>query len=167
MSKKKGDSYENVAQVLLNEFAEHFGLERVEKKQKIVGVISKRRIEIDAKGVKNGGIGFVVIECKAFSRNVEAEKLEALAYRIEDAGADGGIIVSPMDLQEGAKQIAAAEDIVHVKLAVGASMHEYVMQFLNQVMIGLIDNVGVQEKVIVEVETKQPDGSIKKEVKDL
>jgi hypothetical protein len=39
-----------------------------------------------------------------------------LAYRIIDTGADGGILVSPLGLQEGAERVAAAENIISVRL---------------------------------------------------
>ena len=44
------------------------------------------------------------------------ERLGGLAYRILDAEADGGIIVSPLGLQEGAERIAAAENVISVTL---------------------------------------------------
>jgi hypothetical protein len=143
MSSEKGDKYEDVAQYLLNQFADHFGLERVEEKQKIVGLISKRKIEIDAKGIKIGGSGFVIVECKAWGRKVEAEKLEALAFRIDDAGADSGIIVSTMELQEGPKKIADNIGVVHVKLDENSTKYNYVISFLNKFMVASTLNLFV------------------------
>ena len=55
-------SYEEVAVYLLNQFAHEFSLERVEGKQKIKGKRSATEWEIDAKGVRKGGEGFIVIE---------------------------------------------------------------------------------------------------------
>jgi hypothetical protein len=52
MADKTWRSYEEVAQYLLDEFADHFGLERVEEKQKIIGLRSGRKIGIDGRGVK-------------------------------------------------------------------------------------------------------------------
>ncbi len=75
MAGKAWRSYEEVTQYLLNEFAEHFGLERVEEKQKIIGVRSGRKIEIDGKGVKVGDSGFLIVECKRYKDRVEPEKL--------------------------------------------------------------------------------------------
>ena len=37
-----------------------------------------------------------------------------MAYRISDTGAEGGIIVSPLGVQEGGKKIAETENIVTV-----------------------------------------------------
>src|SRR4051812_35916433 len=116
MADKTWRTYEEVAQYLLNQFAEHLGLERVEEKQKIVGKLSGREIEIDGRGVKVGDTGFVILECKRYKDRVEAEKLEALAFRITDAGATGGVVVSPMGLQAGAAKIAASQNIVSARL---------------------------------------------------
>jgi hypothetical protein len=144
-------SYEEVSQYLLNQFAEHFGLERVEEKQKIIGLRSGRKIEIDGRGVKHGKEGLIVVECKEYGRPVEAEKLEALAYRISDAGADGGIVVSTMDLQAGAKKIADGEGIVHVRLNADATEDSYILRFLNQMMIGLHDDLGITDEASADL----------------
>jgi hypothetical protein len=153
MADQKWRSYEEVARYLLDQFAEQFGLERVEEKQKIVGVRSGRKIEIDGKGVKQGNTGFVLIEYKCYAQDrVEAEKLEALAYRILDAGAEGGIIVSPIGVQDGAEKIAQAENVMHVCLNENCTKYAYVLKFLNQVMIGIHDVAGGSETVNVKVE---------------
>jgi hypothetical protein len=113
---KQWRKYEEVAQHLLDKFADQLGLERVEAKQKIIGLLSGRKIEIDGKGVRQGNAGFVVVECKKFKDRVEAEKLEALAFRIQDAGADGGIIVTTLDLQAGARKIADSQNVTTVRM---------------------------------------------------
>jgi restriction endonuclease len=159
MADKTWRSYEEVAQYLLDEFADHFGLERVEEKQKIIGLRSGRKIEIDGRGVKEGNSGFVIVECKHYPKaRVEAEKLEALAFRITDAGADGGIIVSPTGLQAGAAKIAEGEGIVSVQLNADCTEYEYVLQFLKNVMIGLHDTITFTEKVTVKIEEIKDDG---------
>src|SRR5947209_5855900 len=109
MADTKWRSYEEVAQYLLDQFAKHLGLERVEEKQKNFGHASTQMIEIDGKGVKERNTGFLILECKRYKDRVEPEKLEALAFRIMDAGAIGGIVVSPMGLQEGAAKIADSQ----------------------------------------------------------
>lgn len=127
MADKHWRKYEEVAQYLLDQFADQLGLERVEAKQKIVGLISGRQIEIDGKGVRQGNTGFVVVECKKFKDLVEAEKLEALAFRIQDAGADGGIIVTTLDLQAGAQKIADSQNIITVRMPQDSTIENYVM----------------------------------------
>ena len=151
MADKTWRTYEEVAQYLLNQFAVHLGLERVEEKQKILGQLSGRQIEIDGRGVKDGNTGFVILECKRYKDRVEAEKLESLAFRITDAGAAGGIVVSPMGLQDGAAKIAASQNIVTVQLNRDANEYEYVLRFLKNVMIGVQDTLRFTEKVTVTI----------------
>jgi hypothetical protein len=62
-------------------------------------------------------------------------KLAGLAHRISDTGAAGGIIVSPIGLQEGATRIAKAENIVPVLLDENSTRTDYVPHWLNKTMI--------------------------------
>ena len=146
------ESYQQVAAYLLDQFASEFGLSRVEGKQEIKGQRSGTTWEIDAKGVKQGNTGFVIVECRRYTTTRQnQEKVAGLAYRILDTGAAGGIIVSPLGLQEGAEKVAAAENIVHVKLNEHCNCDEYILSFLNRVMIKVQDAVGVMDEVRVEL----------------
>jgi hypothetical protein len=137
---KTWQNYEEVATYLLDQFAHEFGLGRVEGKQTIAGARSGTQWEIDAKGLKQDGEGFVIIECRRYTKSKQSqEKIGALAYRILDTGASGGIIVSPLGVQEGAAMIATAENIQVVHLDENSTTTEYVLQFLNKVMIGVED----------------------------
>lgn len=132
----KWKTYEEVAAYLLNQFAAEFGLSRVEGKQKIKG--RRTQWEIDAKGVREGNQGFIIVECRRYTTSKQSqEKVGSLAYRITDTGAEGGILVSPLGLQEGAGKIAKAENIVEVRLAPNSAPQDFTMQFLNKIMIGL------------------------------
>ena len=138
------ESYEEVATFLLNQFASEFKLERVEGKQKVAGQRSGTNWEIDAKGVRQGDDGFLIIECRRYTTSKQnQEKVGALAYRILDTGAEGGIIVSPLGLQEGAKRVADAENIVSVQLDKNSTRRSYVLRFLNQVMFGSSETIRV------------------------
>jgi Restriction endonuclease len=133
--KTEWKTYEEVAAYILEQFASTFGLDRVEPKQKVKGRATDW--EIDAKGVCEDGVGFLVIECRRYTtRGLSQEHLGSLAYRIKDMGAAGGIVVTPLDLQAGATSIAAAENIKHVTLNPESTTKEYVMQFLNQIFVG-------------------------------
>lgn len=107
------ESYEEVGQYLLNEFATKFGLGRVEGKQVFSGE-SGTRWEIDAKGVLVDEVCFLIVECRRRNTSgVSQEQVAGLAYRIKDTGAFCGIVVSPLDLQKGAKIVAEHEDIAY------------------------------------------------------
>jgi hypothetical protein len=89
-------SYEQVAQFLLDQFATHFGLGRVQGKQLVPGA-SGTNWEIDAKAVKADSGGFLIVECRRHTTaGVSQEDVGGLCYRIQDTGASGGIIVSPL-----------------------------------------------------------------------
>ncbi len=130
--------YESVAQFLVHELREKLGLQRAEGKQKVAGN-SGAQWEIDAKGIAVGDSGFVIIECRRWvNQRLSQEDLGALAYRIKDTGAQGGITVSPLDLQEGAKIIAQHENVKHLQIDPSSTETQYIVRFLNEVFLGLM-----------------------------
>lgn len=149
------ESYEQVGTYLLNQFAAEFGLDRVEPKQGMLGQRSGTSWTIDAKGMRQGNDGFVIVEFRRYTTSRQSqEKMGGLAYRIIDTGAKGGIIVSPLGLQEGAEKIASTENIVNVLLNEDCNRHEYIMRFLNNAMIGMQDTVRFKETIRIEVRDK-------------
>jgi hypothetical protein len=70
-----------------------------------------------------------------------------LAYRIIDSGAVGGITVSPFDLQEGAKKVAAAANVVHVTLDADSTSEEYALKFLNNIFVGMRETASATDSV--------------------
>ncbi|GJQ50488.1 MAG: hypothetical protein H3C64_05280 [Candidatus Kuenenia stuttgartiensis] len=146
---KKWESYEEVATYFLNELASKFGLSHVEGKQKIQGQRSGTEWEIDAKGIRQGNKGFVIIECRHWNSKQPQEKLGSLAYSIFDTGAEGGILVSLMGMQEGAKKIACAENIIPVQMACDNTPFNFILQFLNSVMVGARETISVAESIVV------------------
>jgi hypothetical protein len=131
------ESYEEVAAYLLDQIANEFGLERIEGKQKVLGKRSGREWEIDAKGLGEGNELFFIVECRRYTTSrLNQEELGALAYRIIDSGARGGIIVSSLGLQEGAVKLAAAENIHEVILDQNSTRTEYLLKFLGKIRAG-------------------------------
>lgn len=130
-------SYEQVAVEIMNNIATLLGLEGVQGKQSVYGSRSGTDWEIDGKGVKVGGESFVIIECRRYSTSKQKqEHVGALAYRIIDTGASGAILVSPLGFQEGAKKVAAAENIQELIMGTDSTSDAYVVKFLNNVVIG-------------------------------
>ncbi|EAR20181.1 restriction endonuclease [Nitrococcus mobilis] len=151
MATKAWQSYEKVAQHLLDQFAEHFELGHVEGKQLVAGN-SGTEWEIDAKGVSEGAEAFLIIECRRYTKSrLNQESMAALAFRIQDTGAKGGIVVSPMELQRGAKKVAASANIQHVTLDPQSTTSDYMLRFLNQVFVGVSDSVTVTDSVHIQV----------------
>lgn len=144
MAETKWENYEEIAIELLNRFARDFGIDSFEGKQKIRGNKSKTEWEIDGIGFLNKGDIFLIVECRRYtSTKQNQEKVGALAYRIHDTGASGGILVSPLGLQFGAELIARAENITSVKLRPESTTKKYMMSFLDKVKIGTADKAGI------------------------
>jgi len=140
---KQWEKYEEVATRLLSRVAAELGLESTYGKQLLPG--SDTNWEVGAVGVTEGGQGTIVIEVRRVTSKGQTQKdLAALAFQIEDLGAKGGIIVSPLPLQSGAKKIADAKNILEVTLNANATVEEFVMRFLNKVMLGVVDRVSVR-----------------------
>ena len=134
---KSWESYEEVAKHLLDSIANEFGVDSFDGKQKIAGLRSGTHWEIDAKGVKENSEGFIIVECRRYTTSKQnQERLGGLAYRIIDTGAESGIIVSPLGLQEGAEKVAKAENIINVILDENSTPNEFALEFLNKIFIG-------------------------------
>ncbi|MGS2808000.1 hypothetical protein [Nocardia sp. MW-W600-9] len=149
-------TYEEVAQDVVDRIGNMLGLERVEGKQKLVGKLTTW--EVEGKGVKLGGEGFVVMECRRYpGRKLTQEAIGAFAFRLQDLGAAGGLIVSPLDLQEGARRIAAGTGIVHVRLDADSTKSDFVVRFLNQVVHGASAQTTIGWDMTAEVEVTRPE----------
>lgn len=149
----KWRTYEQVATFLLNEIAAEFGLEKVEGKQKVLGLISGNEWEIDAKGLLEQGHKFMIVECRRYTKSkLDQERLGGLAFRIDDTQASGGIVVSPLGLQEGAEKVANAKNIISVNLDADSSSTDYIMKFLEQIRVGMsgeLNSNGKLEKKVI------------------
>lgn len=158
MAEKKWKSYEEVAAHLLNEVASHFGVGRFEGKQLVAGE-SGTEWELDAKGCTDGDARVIVVECKRHTKSrINQAIAGALAFTIQDVGAEGGVLVSPIGLQEGAKKVAARANIIEVVLDQNSTTTDYVMRFLSQIHIGLSDTASVRERLSIEIRDK--DGNV-------
>ncbi|WP_114780098.1 restriction endonuclease [Vibrio cholerae] len=160
MKEKRWETYEEVAQYLIQQFSEHFKLNMVEGKQSITGS-SGTEWELDGKGIREDGSSIVIIECKRHTtRKITQEVIAGLAYRINDTSADGGIIVSPLGLQIGAEKVASHEKIISVRLDQNSTTQEYVMEFLNNIHVGLLDSVDIKVSDSFSIIVTDRDGNI-------
>ncbi len=158
MTEKRWKTYEEVAAHLLDQFAGHFGVGRFEGKQVVPGA-SGTEWELDAKGVGENSSRVIVVECKRHTKAGISQAITgALAFTIQDAGADGGILVSPLGLQAGAKLVAASANIVEVTLTPDSTTTDYMMQFLNRIHVGFLDTVHISEQLTIELRDK--DGNV-------
>jgi hypothetical protein len=160
MPEKQWKTYEEVAAYLLNQFAENFDLGRFEGKQVVAGE-SGTEWEIDAKGCADNGSHFIVVECKRHTKTGISQAITAaLAWSIQDTGASGGILVSPIGLQEGAKKVAAKAGIVEVVLDQDSTTSVYVLKFLNQVCLGFSDSMNLNITDSLKITVMDKDGNV-------
>lgn len=143
---KKSDvswkNYEQVSVYLLDKLSDEFGLRKVEGKQRLVGE-SGTEWEVDAKGVRSEDDGIVIIECRKYTKSKQnQEKIAGLAWRIKETGAKGGIIVSHLGLQKGAKLVAKAANIVSVIIDANSTPQNFTVEFLNKVFLGSTLSIG-------------------------
>lgn len=142
-SEKKWRTYEQVSAYLLEKLRQEFGLEKVEGKQKLVGIKSGTEWEVDAKGISADGEGTVIIECRRYTKSKQSQaKLASLAYGIIDTGAKGGILVSKLGLQKGAKKIAEANNILSVIIDANSTPQNFAVEFLNKLFLGTTISAG-------------------------
>ena len=144
---RKCDTYEEVAAYLLERFAAEFGLDRVEGKQPLPGHETGTTWVVDAKGVRESDGATIIIECRRYTTSkAKQEQLAALAYRIIDTKSAGGIYVSPLGLQEGAVKVAAARNIVNVRLDPESTTRDFLLRFLNTILAGLSNKVEFRDE---------------------
>ena len=133
--------YEEVAVYLLNSIREELGLSAIEGKQHIRGNETDTEWEIDAKGISANGEGIVIVECRRYTKSRQSQSQAAsLAYQIKDAGAEGGVFVSPLGLQEGAKKVAAANNIISIEIDPDSTPHDFAMKFFGKMHYGVSMN---------------------------
>jgi Restriction endonuclease len=134
---KRWRTYEEVAAAILGRLREELGLSVVEGKQSVPGQ-SGTEWELDAKGIQQGSDAFVIVECRRHTTSkIKQGAVAALAFQIQDTGAAGGFIVSPLGLQEGAQKVAGAANIHSISLNADATPQEFALSFLGNLFVGL------------------------------
>ncbi len=152
---KSWEKYEEVALYLLNQIRGQLQLKSIEGKQKLIGINTGTEWEVDAKGIVEGNEGVILIECRRYTRSKQnQEKLAALAYRIKDTGAKGGIMVGPLGLQSGAEKVAENNNIKSIEVDADSTPENFTMKFLKQLFIGITAKVGVEAEATLTVSKK-------------
>ena len=153
MSTKSWKSYEDVTRQLLKDVREHLGLEKIEGKQKVKGQITGTEWEIEAVAYEVGTGKMVLVECKKRSTaKIPQETIGGFAYRIQDTGAEGGILVTTLGLQEEAQKVARAAKITEVRLDPNATSESYIAQIANNFFLKFTDRVTVTDYVQIKIE---------------
>jgi hypothetical protein len=147
-------SYEELARHVLQHFADILGISEVEAKQRLAGA-SGTRWEVDAKGVMADGNGFLIVECKQRSgARLNQGTVGQLAFAVKDVGAQGAIIVTSTDLQEGARKIAQHEGFKMVYLPKAGTFEEFFASCGNCLLQKITDRMSVSVTFAGGVYTK-------------
>lgn len=153
-------NYELVAQYVLERIGERFGLAEVQGKQLVVGRRTGTEWEIDAKGVRDGDGAIILIECRRHGNRLSQEAVAAVAFRIIDTGAEGGIIVSPLPLQKGAAKVAAATGIKHVQLRPESTREFWIAEIEKVVHIEKTETAKIAVRDAFEIILRDADGNV-------
>jgi hypothetical protein len=152
--------YEDAARKALADMRDVLGIASVEGKQALVG--ASTNWEVDAKAWRDGSDDFLVIEIRRHTTSgLKQEELAAIAYRINDVGAVGGIVVTPLPLQKGAKAIAVNKDIAHVRLSAESTTESYLAEFMGRKFHGasVTESLHVSDSCDAEVIHAKPNES--------
>jgi len=155
-------TYEVIATQILDRIKTELGFSAVEGKQSVPG-LSGTVWELDAKGVRAGSDAFVIIECRRYTTSkLKQDALASVAWRIQDTGASGGLVVSPLGLQEGASKVAASANIVSAVLGIDATSQQFALSFLNNLFVGVTGveahgHVGIVTPVVQNNVARDPD----------
>jgi hypothetical protein len=134
MTSKSWRNYEELARCVVRHFSDQLGISEIEGKQRLVGATGTKW-EIDAKGVTSEGTGFLVIECKQRSKKrLSQATVGALAFTVQDLGAQGAVIVTSIGLQEGAEKVAKHCDFKIVFLPRESTFEEFVAKCGNLIL---------------------------------
>src|SRR5690606_5965235 len=105
--KRDWEIYEDAARVAVSNVLRDIGVTSVDEKCKVKGQ-SATEWEIDARAWLNGSERFLLVEARRHcTSGLRQEEVAAIAFRVQDIGACGAIVVSPLPLQEGAKLVAS------------------------------------------------------------
>lgn len=153
---------------MLEKIKKELKLQSIEGKQKLIGLDTGTEWEVDAKGVSEESEGIVLIECRRYTASRQnQERVAALAYRIHDTRARGGIMVTPLGLQSGAKRVAEANNIKSVEIDANSTPENFAMRFLKQLFGGVTDKIGLSDAVdAVVIKKCKACGSSFKQIND-
>ncbi len=154
-------TYEEACAYMLRRLAKRLDIVNVEGKQRLAGRITGTRWEIDAKAIDVGSGAVVIVEARRHTRSrLNQEAVAAVAYRIQDLGASGAIVVSPHPLQKGARMVAAANNVRHVCMDPDSTPEQWVATLEDLVHVELHDHVSVSARDELELIVRDSHGNV-------
>lgn len=158
---KKWESFEDAFRSIITEHKAFFDLERVEPGPGKVKSESGYVYDIEVVAHAKGDGKTVLFECRRkATRNLEPKDAGEFAFRIDTTGAGKGYFVTTLDkgLSAGAKTIADHAEIGHIQLSCDATPDEYVMKYLGNWFVGVVERLCMH--MSVEWEHRDKDGNV-------
>jgi hypothetical protein len=139
--------YEDAARRALQGLREELGVSSIETRQ-LLERNSGASWEINARAWRGESEQFLVVEARRHtSSRLKQEDIAAVAFRVEVVGAAGGIVISPLPLRRGARLIAQAKNIAHVRLSAESTPELYVAAYMGRPYHGVSIAEGLQISV--------------------
>ena len=148
---KNWERYEEVVQQILGHLRTELGFASVEGKGKQPGA-SGTEWEADAICYRQGDGKMILVECKHWSRRIDQRTMGQFAFSINDSGAAGGLLVTPIGYQEGAAKVANASKIGMATLNPDATDREYALRIAERLFIGIADRIHFTDVATAVVE---------------
>lgn len=83
--------------------------------------------------------------------------MAAIAWTISDVGTSGGIVATPLGVQEGGQIVAKSAGIEIIHLDADSTTSDYVLKFLDKVFLGASSELRVADTFTAEIEVSRPD----------
>ncbi len=99
--------------------------------------------EIDATAYLESTGGKILVECRRHTTSkIDQEQVGGLVFRIEDTGAEGGLVVAPIGYQEGARVVAKAKKVTLATLNADATEEGYILKVAEKIFHGVTGKGG-------------------------
>jgi hypothetical protein len=139
---KESDRYEEVTRAILDTCKKQLGYKKVEPKGDHAGETGTSW-EIDATCYLEATDDKILVECRRHTTSkIDQEQVGGLVFRIQDTGAEGGLFVTPLGYQEGAKLVAKAKKVRLATLNADATEEEYILEVAEKLFHGVAGKGG-------------------------
>lgn len=156
MTQPEWKRYESAAREILQHFASELGIISIAGEAVLPGHSgTKWHVEGTATCLDDGG--FLIMECRRYTTTrLNQESLGGLAFRIQDTGGAGAIIVTPLPLQQGARLVAESQNIIPIEIEAWSTAQNYLARILGKTFhgVGITEAIQVSAKVVsIELKT--------------
>lgn len=140
-------TYEDASRQLLKDIREQLLFD--EKEEKEVGKEGwGAGWEVNLVAFRIGVEGFVLAECNRWKHPPDqGGNLVKFYYTIESSHESDDIIVTPIDLQDGASRVTKAEKITEIKIDLSSSNESFIAGMISHVFAKVRDRISVRNNL--------------------